>query len=919
MNAVPLRIRYTRTAQRPAAAWLLLGDDPADWLRTLAACGQSQLAVQLRMLPISLHDNRPQGALVTFGSNVGSAVEHPSGGVAYGLAGKRLYLPVEATLDPAVGEAELAAMLSPEHDYVWHPLAGLIAFEAHEVLRIGDLMALGPRRKTSWNAAQPGVALASRLLSLEPAQSPTLDEVIEESRGDIGSRSDEMETLPRSEQERPPGPLSSLGAMGLQAFAQTIKFFANFAPSGAASPTWINDMQEWATRTLGGIAAASLANRFKELNRLMAMLEQNPDEGLKFALPLAGEASRGLAPPSDQLGRRDVNFRLGALGGGRAADYWDVPRDLQLRLSARYRELAMREMRLGRYRRAAYIYAQLLYDLSAAAAALTAGEHWREAAVIYRDKLNRPLDAAKALEQGGLWSEAIALYVELHQYEKAGDLHARLEQHDEAAVLFRREVERLLAVRDHRSAARVLEFKLGAIDDTIALLEAGWAQSPRLGDCLPMMFLVMARNGRHEQARRRVESLCNTAHALNDAVIAAETLSNQGENYPDADVRGRAAEATRVVVTRVLSDADSNEAKRLVAAITNLARHDRLLRRDGNRYLQQRPVGRLKKAMPPSGKIERLHYYCLSNRCDFRAATSIGDVVYAAGVCGDKIEVWRCSLDPDTGFATSRLPVGWPIQPATRERSILLAAHGEGDARLLVHHFDSDPLPTHQRVFYISDVFRTEVTCGAVAGESRETVAAMRTAGGFTWLVNFAPTGMHVVGSSPTSAVVFDRSMPLSDEERDGYPLPQLAMCQSTLYVSLASLLFIYEGNDNPRCVLLPSWAAGLATAPRNTRRRLAVAMEEGAMLFWDGNVAAASGTALAGSLQRPVIGFTSGGFLVAADQQQVQVYRTADGKSQFHAQFDTPNEHPVAVVAVTRPNEFTLVDRNGTLTTFRV
>ena len=95
-------------------------------------------------------------------------------------------------------------------------------------------------------------------------------------------------------------------------------------------------------------------------------------------------------------------------------------------------ELAGREMRLGRYRRAAYIYAHLLGDFTNAAAALVAGKHWREAAVLYRDKLKRPEMAAKCLEQGGLWAEAIEFYEQLGDFEKVGDLYAQLEQPEEA-------------------------------------------------------------------------------------------------------------------------------------------------------------------------------------------------------------------------------------------------------------------------------------------------------------------------------------------------------------------------------------------------------------------------------------------------------------------------------------------------------
>ena len=176
----------------------------------------------------------------------------------------------------------------------------------------------------------------------------------------------------------------------------------------------------------------------------MNLLQNDPDQGLRFALPCGEGKHRGIARPSGTLPSHNVNFDLRRLGGGGAGDPWELPGDLYAQLRAKYMELAGREMRLGRYRRAAYIYAHLLGDFTNAAAALMAGKHWREAAVLYRDRLKRPEAAAKCLEQGGLWAEAIEFYEQLGDFEKVGDLYAQLEQPEEAEKAWRRAVEKHL-------------------------------------------------------------------------------------------------------------------------------------------------------------------------------------------------------------------------------------------------------------------------------------------------------------------------------------------------------------------------------------------------------------------------------------------------------------------------------------------
>ena len=115
---------------------------------------------------------------------------------------------------------------------------------------------------------------------------------------------------------------------------------------------------------------------------------------LRFALPLGANAPRGIAPPSNRLTARDTDFSLSSLGRPSAMDAWFVEERLRKDLIARYHEVATRELSLGRYRRAAYIYAELLGDLTAAANALRRGRYYREAAVLYRDRLHSPTMAA---------------------------------------------------------------------------------------------------------------------------------------------------------------------------------------------------------------------------------------------------------------------------------------------------------------------------------------------------------------------------------------------------------------------------------------------------------------------------------------------------------------------------------------------
>ena len=230
---------------------------------------------------------------------------------------------------------------------------------------------------------------------------------------------------------------------------------------------------------------------------------------MKYALPIGGAAGRGVARPGDQLTRRDVSFSLsGLFRGSGPVDEWHLNYDLQRRLNEEYRRIARREADLGRYRRAAYVYAHLLGDDSAAAEVLKEGRHFQEAAVLYERKIKNPREAASCYEQAGSIEKAVELYRGLKDYVAAGDLLQRVGRTGEANAEYEAAVRHATVEQSNDlRAAELLETKLHDKVRAANLLESTWPHRPQATACAEKLFELSGRMGDDARAKRLLERI----------------------------------------------------------------------------------------------------------------------------------------------------------------------------------------------------------------------------------------------------------------------------------------------------------------------------------------------------------------------------------------------------------------------------
>ncbi|MFT3868781.1 MAG: hypothetical protein QM715_09895 [Nibricoccus sp.] len=597
-----LRLKPTLQAAHKASAWFIPGEDPNVWLTEIA--GWSIPTEQVKFCVISaIGSNQTKGVLAIPPAN--TAIPPGFRGLPYYQIAPDVFVPIGTTIMPPIDATEWSAL----HRYealIYHPSFGITGYEKHDIKYAWDFLA-PPRRPAStinWSAARTPILLNQRLRSVRLEAPLQLTEIFGEESREIGS--EPATNLPPTSDEtrKLPGKIAEgIGSV----FVRTLIGLTSLVPRNPhVSANWINHLENWAQTKLAGLTDELSRQRHKELFRLLEMLENNPEEGLKHAISLAALAHRGKAPPSSQLSRRILDFNLGRLGGNRPSDFWAIPGDVQSNLSKRYRENAVREAKLGQYRRAAYIYAELLGDLNSAADVLKQGKFFREAALLYQERLHRPLLAAECLAGGGFAHEAIEIYTKHSCWLEIANIYRDIGDSENESKFLRKWIDLHLAKGDTLTAVRFLETRLKAVDEALNLLQSTWPSGKQALQCLEERFAILSRHNRTPDLTKLIAELGDETTAARQIADLVGLVSRTAENAAHQEVRKIAAEVTRAKISSALTDKllESHEEIAVLRALVRLTPKDRLLARDVNRF---RDGGKkiFSKHLPPPTQFTR--------------------------------------------------------------------------------------------------------------------------------------------------------------------------------------------------------------------------------------------------------------------------------------------------------------------------
>ena len=496
-----LTIKPYHENQYPLGGILVQGQDINTWL------------AQIQELSLSLHDtvvyaipdatpNSVWGCLLIPAKPVQSI---PAGRNRYcQLINHQLFIPEQATLYPRVTETELAKLLGKSR-YLLHATLGLIEleipFQWQQYLQLPH-----EQEKTITTPARsvylPGTIRSFMIKVLSPE-----------------AALQQLETNSFPQQKKLTGqPLSVWEKIKLFLLRPFFKN-KNKEKSGATKKTtgfsrFLDQvdrvarklagpkLNQWLDKVQANYEELENRNR-KEVDKLLDLFKNNPEDALQYAIPLDEQGSeRGATGGGAEfdLSRRWFDFSFRNTTGGGSGPSIILGDDTISKLRAQYNATAEALIRQGEYERAAFVYMKLLKLPFLAAQALEKGGFYAEAAAIYLKYGEHTLNAASCYEKGNMTEKAIELYVTLGKHEKAGDLYMTLGKKQDALYYYNQTADTCLLSGKYVEAATLYREKMFNPENAQEILLKGWRTNKEALSCLGKYLEHLPHDNAREEA-----------------------------------------------------------------------------------------------------------------------------------------------------------------------------------------------------------------------------------------------------------------------------------------------------------------------------------------------------------------------------------------------------------------------------------
>lgn len=417
---------------------------------------------------------------------------------------ERLFIPEMASLYPNLSDEEIDRIFI-NNAYLLHPETGLV--ELDKPIDWASLLETPKQVDASIQTPADKIWIPSTLHSFE-VHSVSPEDILENL---------EQTGFP-SPEKMDEQPLSPLEKIKLNIYKSLFKedgkgAMGNGQNSGAGNGSGLSGQNIDKTGLMKGLEqmanffskqGAAWGNRMqqdyeelmrrnqKTMERFMEMLRNNPEEALKYAIPLDKDGvGRGGEVGALDLEKMWKDFDLfrnsqpnsGGSGGN------TLESNMFFKLMEQYRKTAEALIRKGDFKKAAFVYLKLLKNYLLAAQTLEKGLLFAEAAAVYLKFLNDKRKAAECYEKANMMAKAIELYKELEDWEKVGDLYMRLNMTEEARKFYDMVIENYIKNNQFVKASLIYRYKIGDASLAQSLLKKGWLEGKDAYNCLNNYFV----------------------------------------------------------------------------------------------------------------------------------------------------------------------------------------------------------------------------------------------------------------------------------------------------------------------------------------------------------------------------------------------------------------------------------------------
>lgn len=462
----------------PVAGILIKGNRVQQWLQQL-----QHLQVNLEQTPVygipGNTANSIWGCFVPLSEVAWKGISLEAN-EACQLVHQNLYIPQYATIYPMLNAVEIVSLFSTPH--LLHPEFGLLTLNTP--LNWSALLALPDAHDLSITVPMDDIFIPKEIKRIE-IRTLSPEEVI---------KAMEENAFPQTESfnDKPLNWIEKIKRHLLKAFFSPIKTDEGKLKGEKTKLTkWLEKLTpnnpKWVQKLQHNLEELERRNQ-SEMDKLMDLFKNNPEEALKYAIPLDGDGTgRGDNYGKFELSKMRNSFDLFGRrnSSGGSAIFGD---DAFQRLQQQYYKTAQSLVEQKDYSKAAFVYMKLLKNNHLAAETLENGKMYPEAASVYLKYLQNKEKAAECYEKGQMITDAIELYKELNQNEKVGDLYMTQQKTESAFHHYQIIADEYESGNKYVKASLIYKNKMNKTEPAQELLLKGWRSDRDSFNCINNYF-----------------------------------------------------------------------------------------------------------------------------------------------------------------------------------------------------------------------------------------------------------------------------------------------------------------------------------------------------------------------------------------------------------------------------------------------